>query len=313
LLGSAELVDGKDRSALVVVNAFIENQGDAWSITSGSLDRLIDEQRVLPEEAISETVETGSMLQRIRQIGKRSAEMHLAFASKSTLPEFAPEPITAEDSARWNDALFARAQNVFMLLDRAVPDLAEPAIGYAERLLQHRDAILRHIEAERGARFEGIKIRHHGDFHLGQVLIAKDDAYILDFEGEPHRPLAERRRKEPPARDVAGFLRSIDYATSAALARAPNLAPEERATLMPRIRIWGDRLADAYWDTYRETLGDASLWPADPAQAQGLLELFLMEKAFYEIEYELTNRPPWVHIPLEATLRILEQRGVIGS
>jgi maltose alpha-D-glucosyltransferase / alpha-amylase len=312
LLGSAELVDGENRSALIVVNAFIENQGDAWSITSGSIDRLIDEQRLLPDQPITDTLDTGSMLQRIRQIGKRTAEMHLALASNDELLDFAPESIAAEDTARWTDGLIARTQDIFKLLEQNTRNLAELATGYAERLLHYRDVIARHIEAGRRAQFEGMKIRHHGDFHLGQVLMAKDDAYILDFEGEPRRSLAERRRKEPPARDVAGFLRSIDYATSAALARAPNLSPEERVALTPRIRTWADRLADAYWETYRETLGEARLWPADPAQARALLELFLMEKALYEIEYELTNRPAWVHIPLEATLRLLEQRGAIS-
>ena len=311
LLGSVELVDGENRSALVVVHAFIENQGDAWSVTSSSLDRWIEEQRLMPDEAVTETSETSPMLQRIRQIGKRTAEMHLAFACNSEIPDFAPEPITAADAARWTDALIARAQNVFVLLEHNLKSLAEPASSLAERLLEYCDAIIQHIEAGRGARYDGIKIRHHGDFHLGQVLMAKDDAYILDFEGEPSRSLEERRRKEPPARDVAGFLRSIDYAASSAVYRAPNLNPEERATLEQRIRDWGERLSEAYWETYCETLGEAHLWPADPEQTQALLGLFLLEKAFYEIEYELANRPSWAHIPLEATLRLLKQRGVI--
>ena len=123
---------------------------------------------------------------------------------------------------------------------------------------------------------------------------------------------SERRSKEPPARDVAGLLRSIDYATSAALNRAPNLTPEERAALAQRIRAWGETLAAAYWDSYRETLGDARLWPADEGQTRGLLDFFLLEKALGEIEYELTNRPAWAHIPIEATLRMLAQRGVIA-
>jgi maltose alpha-D-glucosyltransferase/alpha-amylase len=312
LLGSVELVEGENRTALAVVHAFIENQGDAWSTTSASLDRFIDEQRLQPDEAVTETSETALMLQRMRQIGKRTAEMHLAFASGTGIPAFAPEPISAADTPRWTDALIARAQNVFVLLERNLKSLAEPASTLAERLLENCDAINKHIESGRNVHFEGIKIRHHGDFHLGQVLIAKDDAYILDFEGEPQRSLEERRRKEPPARDVAGFLRSIDYATSSAISRAPNLNPEDRATLTQRIRAWGDRLMAAYWESYRETLGEARLWPADEAESKELLDLFLLEKAFYEIEYELTNRPSWSHIPLEATLRILQERGIIG-
>ena len=171
-------------------------------------------------------------------------------------------------------------------------------------MLDNRDAILAHIESSKSTAFTGFKIRHHGDFHLGQILIAKDDAYILDFEGEPRRGLDDRRRKEPPARDVAGFIRSIDYAISAAMDREPNLTPEDRAALVTHIRSWGDRLMASYWETYRETLGNSTLWPADEAQGRQLLDLFLLEKALYEIEYELTNRPSWVHIPLEATLRM---------
>jgi maltose alpha-D-glucosyltransferase/alpha-amylase len=157
-----------------------------------------------------------------------------------------------------------------------------------------------------------MKIRHHGDFHLSQVLIAKDDAYILDFEGETRRTLEERRGKEPPARDVAGFLRSIDYAVSAALSRVPNLTPEERTSLTERTHAWGDKLATSYWESYRETLGASPLWPADEAETRALLDRFVFEKALYEVEYELGNRPAWAHIPIEAVLRMLSSRGDIG-
>jgi maltose alpha-D-glucosyltransferase/alpha-amylase len=145
------------------------------------------------------------------------------------------------------------------------------------------------------------------------VLIAKDDAHILDFEGEPRRSLEERRAKAPPARDVAGFIRSIDYAISAAIDRTADLSPEDRSILTPLMQEWGERLTAEYWDSYRATPADVPLWPAKEDQARQLLDVFLLEKALYEIEYELTNRPTWLHIPLEATLRILQQRGVIGS
>ncbi len=143
------------------------------------------------------------------------------------------------------------------------------------------------------------------------MLIAKDDAYFLDFEGEPRRSLEERRRKAPAARDVAGFLRSIDYAVSAALDRATDLKPEERNALTPQVRQWAEKLSAAYWESYRETIGTSPLWPAAEEERQRLLNVFLLEKALYEVEYELTNRPNWLHIPLEATLRILQQQGVM--
>ncbi len=313
LLGSVELVEGESRSALAVVHAFVWNQGDAWSVTCATLDRFIDEQRMVPDESANESAETAAMLQRVRQIAKRTAEMHLAFVGNTELPDFVPEPIAADDTARWTDALVARAQNVFALLEHGLTQLAEPASTLARRLLADSDAILEYVESTRHAHVDGIKTRHHGDFHLGQVLIAKDDVYILDFEGEPQRSLEDRRRKEPPARDVAGLLRSIDYATGSAISRAPNLTDEDRATLTKRLRALGSQLVDSFWESYRETLGDAHLWPADDAQSKQLLDFFLLEKVFYEIEYELTNRPGWASIPLEAALRILQQRGVIAS
>ena len=311
LLGTVELVEGESRTALCAVHAFIENQGDAWGITGASLDRLIDEQRLVPDEPATDTSEMTSMLQRMRQIGRRMAELHRALASYPDMDAFTPEPISQEDSARWGDAMMSRAIRVAEMLQENTDRLAEPAKGLAQRLRNHQQAICSYIEGLKGSNFTGSKIRVHGDFHLGQVLIAKDDAYILDFEGEPRQSLEQRRVKAPPARDVAGFLRSIDYATSAAIDRAPNITAEERASLGHRIRSWGARLSGAFWESYRETLAGMDIWPADEAKAQELLNLFQLEKAFYEIEYEVTNRPAWAHIPLEATLRILAERGVV--
>jgi maltose alpha-D-glucosyltransferase/alpha-amylase len=313
LIGSVELVEGENRSALAVVHAFIQNQGDAWSVTANGLDRLIEEQRVTAAETMADSLETASALQRMRQIGRRTAEMHLAFACSDADPAFKPEPITEHAVAHWTENGLARAQTVFTLLERGQRDLPEPAVVLTQHLLDNRDAILRSIETERSAHYDGLKIRHHGDFHLGQVLIAKDDAYILDFEGEPRRSLDERRAKAPAARDVAGFLRSIDYAVAAALARAPDLNPEERAALTLRLQGWAERMSEAYMECYRETLGESRLWPSDAGEARALLDRFLLEKAMYEIEYEISNRPAWLHIPLEATLRILEQRGALAA
>src|SRR6185312_13352738 len=232
LLGSVELVEGEDRSALAVVHDYIQNQGDAWGVTANALDRLIEEQRLTAAETIADTLETAAMLHRMRQIGLRTAEMHRAFACTDEMPAFAPEPITRADAARWSETEVEHAQAMSAQIGRSLKELQEPTLHLAQRLLDHRAAILRHIEAGRDASFgDSVKIRHHGDFHLGQVLIAKDDAFILDFEGEPRRALEERRAKAPAARDVAGMLRSIDYAMSAAVARLPDLNREDRTAL----------------------------------------------------------------------------------
>ena len=313
LLGSLELVEGESRSALAVVHKYVGNQGDAWSVTGAALDRLIDEQRILPDEAVAQMSEAASMLQRMRQMGRRTAELHQALASRADVPAFAPEPITVNDSACWADALLARARTVFDRLRRHRNDLGEPAPQMAQQLLDNHDAIVRHIESGWNAHFDGLKIRQHGNFRLERVLIAKDDAYIFDFQGESDGSLEERRRKQPPARDVASFIRSIDYATGAALDRAVNLSAEERAAVAQRTRAWGERLTAVYWESYCEALGQAHLWPASEKQRQALLDLFLLERLLHEIEYELGNRPGWSHIPLAAMLRNLERRGAIGS
>src|SRR5690606_5997627 len=151
-------------------------------VTAAALDRLIDEHRVLAAETPPESLEHASMLQRMRQIGKRTAEMHLAFTASDEDPAFRPEPISAEDVVHWVHTLAIRTQNVFGLLHRLRRDLTPHSAQLAQHLLDNREAILAYIENQRHMGFGGLKIRHHGDFHLGQVLIAKDDAYILDFE-----------------------------------------------------------------------------------------------------------------------------------
>ena len=309
LLGSAELIEGDTRSALVVANEFIENQGDAWSLTLSSFERLIDQQRLNAAEPISETADTLVLTHRMSQIGRRTAELHLALASHDDIADFAPEPISSDDMARWTEALLARTDARLELIRSST--LPEQTAAMGKLLVDNHEAIRSYIEASRDIPFEGMKIRHHGDFHLGQILIAKDDAFILDFEGEPRRTLEERRQKAPPARDVAGFIRSIDYAVSAAINQAPDLSGEDLSVLTPLMRAWGDRLTTAFWDCYRENIKDSNLWPGDAEQARRLLDWFLLDKALYEIEYELSNRPIWAHIPMEATLRILWQRGVI--
>jgi maltose alpha-D-glucosyltransferase/alpha-amylase len=152
---------------------------------------------------------------------------------------------------------------------------------------------------------DSLNIRHHGDFHLGQVLIVKDDIFIIDFEGEPRRPLQARRRKGPAARDVAGLIRSIDYSATAALERALKVAGDEHGKIAAALSEWRGRSAAAFLAAYRESMTDQRLWPADRQAAEHLLDFFLLEKAFYEIEYELAYRPEWLRVPLMGLLRIL--------
>jgi maltose alpha-D-glucosyltransferase / alpha-amylase len=149
---------------------------------------------------------------------------------------------------------------------------------------------------------DGLNIRLHGDFHLGQMLIVKDDIFIIDFEGEPRRSIAERRRKAPAARDVAGLIRSIDYSATAALERALRVSHDEQGKLATALAGWRDRATEAFLIAYRETASQ-QVWPSNSAEQ--MLDFFLVEKAFYEIEYELSHRPDWLRVPLTGILRIL--------
>jgi maltose alpha-D-glucosyltransferase/alpha-amylase len=312
LLGSAELVENGKRSALVVAHRFIQNQGDAWTVTAAFLGRFIDDLRAQAAEAPEDNPELTSYTQRIRQIGLRTGELQTAFASRPDIADFAPEPIGEADIAAWTDRLLERSARTFDLLAAKHHEMDDAGAVMADRLIQKHRQIADHIRGMLPGKTTALKIRHHGDFHLGQILIAKDDAYILDFEGEPGRSLDERRQKAPAARDVAGLIRSIDYSTTAALLNAANLTPEERATLPPKLAVWRDKATEEFWNTCR-TYTDTSLWPADAREAQNLLDFFLLEKAFYEMEYELMNRPGWLHVPLDGTLRILTRHGVVTA
>jgi maltose alpha-D-glucosyltransferase/alpha-amylase len=309
LLGSVELVDGNDNSAIAVVHAFVENQGDAWTVTSAYLDRFVDEQRLLgASEHASESEEQIPYLRYMSQIGRRVAEMHLALAGNEELADFAPEPTGPADVRRWTEDVAGRAERVFDTLKQRRDTIREADRLVVDQVLAQRATLYDRLRALLPPGIDGLNIRHHGDFHLGQILIVKDDIFIIDFEGEPRRPLAERRRKAPAARDVAGLIRSIDYSATAALERALRVASDEQGKLGAALTEWRDRSVVAFLAAYRETMINAQLWPADPQAAEQMLNFFLLEKALYEIEYEMAHRPEWLRVPLSGMLRILTQQ-----
>jgi len=247
-------------------------------------------------------------LRYMSQTGRRVAEMHAALASNSALPDFAPEPTRPEDVQRWIDDVTARAERVFDTLEHRRDTVKEADRPLVDQLLARQTTLPDCLKGLLPREIDGLNIRHHGDFHLGQMLIVKDDIFIIDFEGEPRRTIAERRRKAPAARDVAGLIRSIDYSATAALERALKVAPDEHGKLGAALAEWRDRATAALLAAYRETMASHQLWPADPQGAERLLNFFLLEKAFYEIDYELAHRPDWLRVPLTGLLRILPQQ-----
>jgi maltose alpha-D-glucosyltransferase / alpha-amylase len=306
LLGTVTIVDTDGHSTAAVVHRFIDNQGDAWSITNAYLDRYVEEQRLLTTDVAEDSDEPPAYLLRMQRVGRRVAEMQLALASREDIAEFAPEPVTAEDRRMWTDALLRRAARVFDEFERR-DDLPDAPCELVDGLLAQRQALPARIVEFLPKALDLLKIRHHGDLHLGQMLIAKDDIFIIDFEGEPRRTIEERRRKAPAARDLAGLIRSIEYSAGAALQRALKAAPDVDGKIGRALDQWRDQSVTAVLAAYHEYLVDTRLWPSDAEISDRLLDFFLMEKALYEIEYELAHRPDWVRVPLIGLLRILSR------
>jgi maltose alpha-D-glucosyltransferase/alpha-amylase len=208
--------------------------------------------------------------------------------------------------AGWADGVLAEARRTLDLLKRRRSSLPDEAVPDADRLLGLRKGLTRSIKSVAKGNFGVVKTRHHGDYHLGQVLVVGNDFQIIDFEGEPARPLGERRKKHSPLRDVAGMLRSFDYAIRSALMDLGAERADQLEGLEPWVRLWEERTRQAFLDGYQEGVGDAASYPEDEEHARALIELFTLEKALYEIRYELDNRPDWVGIPIKSVLDLLE-------
>ncbi|MCP3472574.1 maltose alpha-D-glucosyltransferase [Bradyrhizobium sp. CCGUVB1N3] len=305
LLGSAELVEDGGRSAVGVVHAYVANQGDGWAVTSGYLDRYIDEQRLLAaSEAPRENQDQVPYLHYLAQTGRRLAELHIALA-RAEGADLAPEPVTPVDVARWTTDLLQRAERTFETLAQSRNGLRETDRPLVDQLLERRSALSDLLTRLLPSDIGGLNIRHHGDFRLGQILIVKDDVFIIDFDGNPHLPLAERRRKAPAARDVASLVCSIDLAVTAALDRALKGAPDEQGRRATALGEWRERATATFLTAYREAMTDRRLRTNDPHSADGLLRFFLLDTAFDEVEYELSHRPEALNAPLTGLLRIL--------
>jgi maltose alpha-D-glucosyltransferase/alpha-amylase len=242
-------------------------------------------------------------------LGDVTRAMHLALASDERDPAFAPEAATGADVAQWANAVYVASDRALTLLRRSLTSKALPAAlaGDAEEVLRRRDAARALVEGwltELGSDF-GARIRHHGDYHLEQVLQTADGAFmVIDFEGEPARPLEERRAKHSALRDVAGMMRSFWYA-AATCADAARAELGERDA-MTRGDRWEREMRDAFLRGYLpEGREHPRFLPKARARLDVLLELFEAEKLFYELAYELNNRPTWVWIPLRGVVAML--------
>jgi len=297
-----------EATTLAAAFGFVRNQGDAWEVLTAALERDVDEVDGYGTNAEDVTdaeppfaypLEIGELL------GRRTAELHLAFATETDDPAFKAEPITAKDLKAWTREASDDVAAMLKSLAAARDQLDPQAQTLADGLLGKKGALLERIEAASSLAPSGGKSRIHGDYHLGQVLMVQNDVMIIDFEGEPRRSLEQRRAKTSPLRDVAGMLRSIDYAAASVLDPRGGIAPANLEIATERATLWREQTTRDFMEAYEATIAASSTHPDDPAFARALLDMFVMQKAAYEVSYELSNRPAWVAIPLRGLAALI--------
>jgi maltose alpha-D-glucosyltransferase/alpha-amylase len=307
---------GREPITLAMLQGLVANEGDGWKWTVEELDRYYETCAAVafPENAASELGDplvlserptsplardhVGIYLDSAAVLGRRTAELHLALASSTDDPAFAPEPMTPDDLEALLTGVRQHAVGVFDVLKERVSHLPDDVVEIAASVLSRRRRIL---DLLGNVKFDGLRtqrIRIHGDYHLGQVLRVKTDFVILDFEGEPARSLAYRRSKQCPLQDVAGMLRSFSYAAYGTLINYTARHPEDFARLEPWAQLWERFVAAEFLRAYRDTAQGAEFLPASSINFRKLLNVFLLDKALYEILYELNSRPGWVRIPM---------------
>ncbi len=316
---------------LGVLQGFVPNEGDAWRYTLDELEAYYERALVRPAEAeppqrpstdlleltaqdppalLREMV--GTYLETVRLLACRTAELHLALSNDSEDPMFAPEPFTSLYQRSLYQSMRNLAARVFQLLRDRIPALPAEIAEEAGRLAQREGDVNAVFHRIVGHKLLAMRIRGHGDFHLGQVLHAGNDFVIIDFEGEPDRTLTERRFKRSPLRDVAGMLRSFEYAAQSALRSSVQdgvIRREDVATLEPWAWFWRQWVSSAYLRAYLRGIEGSQLLPRSRDDLGVLLRVLLLEKSVYELGYELNNRPDWAAIPIRGILELLGTEG----
>jgi maltose alpha-D-glucosyltransferase/alpha-amylase len=296
--------DGNNMT-LALLQGYVRNQGDGWEYTLDYLARFLEESRTAAEPIELATKPHSAYLVLIGTLGQRTGELHNALGKVTGDNAFDPEPVTETDFADWVLHVQTEALATLELLEHRKSELAETILEPVKSLLAQRNALVKRINACISEPVIAVKTRYHGDFHLGQVLLTQNDFVITDFEGEPSRPFAERRHKHSPLRDVAGMLRSFNYAAHTALAHAVAEQTKDLPKFEPLLHDWEAEVKQVFLTAYKEAISCSGPISSDAA-FYDLLDLFLLEKALYEVRYELNNRPDWVVIPIEGILSLLQ-------
>ena len=319
LLGALEYRGARGlRMTQGILQGFVPNQGDAWQYTMKSISAFYNEvgksstQSAVvdgPNDAARALI--APFLESVGLLARRTAELHLALGSPAapTEADFAPEPFDDKFQRSFEDELLELTNRIFGQLRHAQDRLPENAKPKVEKVLGSESQIIERFHAALSAPIRAVRTRIHGDYHLGQVLYTGADFVIIDFEGEPARPLSQRRLKRSPLQDVAGMLRSFHYAAHAPLLASTgsvNVDDGNREKLNGWAEVWGKWISDRFLEEYLKTARSAEFLPPSREEIMALLQLHVLEKAVYELGYELNNRPDWVAIPLEGISKTLE-------
>jgi trehalose synthase-fused probable maltokinase len=303
-----------------ILQQFVPNEGDAWSYTLRSLSQFYDELAKHPDKAeprgqgeAGASLEVPSFARAVvnpyldaaELLGQRTAEMHMALASEPKDHAFAPEAFTMEFQRDLEQSIVGLMARVFAVLRDKIPTLPDDQRSKSVDLVRQEQTIGSRFRAALSKPIHAMRIRIHGDYHLGQVLRTGSDFVIIDFEGEPARPIRERRTKRSPLQDVAGMLRSFHYAAFAPLLGENKIPAIDAAKTSAWAESWNAWIAERFLSKYFLTAGAASFLPQNQEETRILLELHLLEKAIYELGYELNNRPSWVGIPLQGISKLL--------
>jgi maltose alpha-D-glucosyltransferase/alpha-amylase len=310
---------------LAILQGFVRNQGDAWYYTLDSLreyfggalaSKRAPEPADLPAASLLEAIEhplsahaeqrIGAYVQSARLLGQRTGELHVALASTAAGPGFAPEPFTNDFQHALQQSMCGLNGRIMQLLRGRFDSLPGSARPDALAVLDQEMEIARRFDTLLGPALSGLRTRIHGDYHLGQVLYTGSDFMIIDFEGEPARPLAERRQKRSALQDVAGMLRSFHYAAYSAYFEQLGLGAQS-GDVEPWAQYWHRWVSVAFLQSYLAIARHAAFLPQSDAELKILLDAYLLEKAVYELGYELNNRPDWVRIPLQGILQTLQE------
>lgn len=315
---------GAEESVLGVLQHFVPSLGDAWQYSQDALERFVEAVLSLgPEipapqchcgyweaargstsDAVTDLV--GPYLEMIALLGKRTAELHIALASKNDDPAFAPEPFSYLYQRSVFQSQQSQLKGVFGLLRKNMKRLGDEQASLAQDVLHMEKNILRRFRTIYSHKIAAAKIRIHGDYHLAQALYTGRDFVIIDFEGEPARPLSERRLKRSALRDVAGMLRSFDYLAQMVLRDQLQIRKTDAVLLVPWINAWSLTVSGMFLRAYLEQARGHIFLPDKDEEIRNLLDIFVLDKAVYELGYELNNRLDWVALPLKGLKNLME-------